>query len=116
MDSLPGRRVREFPRPWLGYLFLLEDCPKSRTPVKVTEPHFQVLRESKEASYMLRYELLCRKLVRERFYEAAAFVVSQRPTSREVPFSQPASELTFSKFAASLVAHVSTFASIRGQQ
>lgn len=32
-------------RPWLGYLFLLEDCPKSRSPVKVEEPHFKVFPE-----------------------------------------------------------------------
>jgi len=102
------------PRPWLGYLFLLEDCLKSRTPVKVMEPHFDVRQEFKEASYMLRYELLCRKLVRERHYEAAAFMASPRPTNGEVSFSQPASDLAFSGFAASPGAHVSAFASIRG--
>jgi len=25
-------------RPWIGYLFLLEDCPRSTTPVSVKEP------------------------------------------------------------------------------
>src|SRR5262249_25069204 len=29
-------------RPFLGYLMLLEDCPKSQAPVKVIEPHFAV--------------------------------------------------------------------------
>jgi len=100
------------PRPWLGYLFLLEDSPKSRSPVKVAEPHFEVLQEFKEASYMLRYELLCRKLVRERHYEGVSFITSPQPVGKKVSFSQPAADLTFGKFAASLTAHVSTFASI----
>ena len=29
-------------KPWLGYIFLLEDCPKSNTPVSIKEPHFEV--------------------------------------------------------------------------
>jgi hypothetical protein len=32
-------------RPWLGYVFLLEDCEGSRRPVKVREPHFKVFPE-----------------------------------------------------------------------
>ena len=32
-------------RPWLGYLFLLEDCPRSQAPVKTREPHFKVFEE-----------------------------------------------------------------------
>jgi len=42
-------------RPWLGYIFLLEDCQESRVPVRVKEPHFAVLPEFKDASYALRY-------------------------------------------------------------
>lgn len=30
-------------RPWLGYLMLLEDTPKSTTPVGAREPHFECL-------------------------------------------------------------------------
>jgi len=32
-------------KPWLGYVFLLEDCPASRRPVRVQEPHFKVFPE-----------------------------------------------------------------------
>jgi len=42
-------------RPFLGYLMLLEDCDRSRAPVKVIEPHFPVFPEFKAASY--RYPL-----------------------------------------------------------
>jgi hypothetical protein len=69
-------------RPWPGYVFLLEDCDGSRRPVKVKEPHFKVFPEFVNASYARRYELFCRKLVRKRHYNAAAFLTSeQRPDS-----------------------------------
>lgn len=65
-------------RPWLGYLFLLEDCPGSRRPVAVKEPHFKVFPEFVQASYARRYELFCRKLARERHYDATAFLLSEK--------------------------------------
>ncbi|MCE5326803.1 MAG: PaeR7I family type II restriction endonuclease [Planctomycetaceae bacterium] len=102
------------PRPWVGYLFLLEDCEKSRAPLGVAEPHFPVFPEFKNSSYMKRYELLCRKLVRERHYEAAAFLVAQR--TGKGAFVQPADDLSFSVFAASLVGHVSAIAAARGKK
>ena len=69
------------PQPWLGYLFLLEDDPKSTVPVRNPQPHFQVFREFHGASYAKRYELFCRKLVLERTYSSACFLMSKRPRS-----------------------------------
>src|SRR5262249_20451246 len=65
-------------RPWLGFFMLLEECDRSLTPVRVEEPHFSVFPEFKHASYAKRYELLCERLVRERLYDAACFVLSSR--------------------------------------
>lgn len=92
-------------RPWLGYLFLLEDCPSSRRPVRVKEPHFDVFPEFVGASYAKRYELFCRKLVRERHYNAAAFLTSEKEEGIEGRYEEPASDLTFEIYARSLVAH-----------
>jgi len=92
-------------RPWLGYLFLLEDCPKSRSPVSVREPHFKVFPEFVDASYAKRYELFCRKLLRERHYDAAAFLLSDRERGREGHHAEPAGDLSFHTFACSLVSH-----------
>jgi hypothetical protein len=93
-------------KPWLGYLFLLEDCPRSQSPVSVQEPHFEVFPEFKTASYARRYELLCRKLVRENLYSMAAFLLSDAKTGARGAYSEPAPDLTFSALARSLVAHV----------
>jgi hypothetical protein len=37
-------------RPWLGYLMLLEEHPKSTAPVRAKEPHFKVFPKFREAS------------------------------------------------------------------
>ena len=96
-------------RPWLGYVFLLEDCPASQSPVRVQEPHFRVFPEFANASYAKRYELFCRKLVRERHYNASAFIMSDRKKGMEGIFQQPAEDLTFSLFAKSRVAQAAAY-------
>ena len=96
-------------RPWLGYIFVLEDCEGSRRSVKVKEPHFKVFPEFVNASYAKRYELFCRKLVRERHYNTAAFLTSDQTTGLDGKFNAPADDLAFLQFAKSLVAHVSAY-------
>jgi len=90
-------------RPWLGCLFLLEDCPDSRRPVSVREPHFPVFPEFKNASYALRYEEMCRRLVRENLYTEATFLMSKRGDSKSESLMQPASDLAFLPFVQSLL-------------
>ena len=38
-------------RPWLGYVMMLEDAPRSNAPVRVKQPHFNVFPEFRNASY-----------------------------------------------------------------
>ncbi len=99
-------------KPWLGYLFLLEDCPRSRSPVSVHEPHFKVFPDFVGASYTKRYEILCRRLLRERHYDAAAFLVSSSEAGRNGAYLEPAKDIAFEVFARSLVGHVSAFGTI----
>ena len=47
-------------QPFLGYFFMLEDCPASRSSVRIKEPHFKVFPEFLGSSYAKRYELFCR--------------------------------------------------------
>jgi hypothetical protein len=96
-------------KPWLGYYFLLEDCEGSRTPVRVKEPHFKVFPEFVGASYAKRYELFCRKLVRERHYNAASFMLSEKVKGITGAFSEPADDLTFDLFTKSLLSQVMTY-------
>ena len=103
------------PRPWLGYLFMLEDCEGSRKPVNVREPHFKVFPEFRGASYMKRYEVLCRKLVRERHYEAAVLLTSTAKEGVRGKFQEPAEDLSFRRFAGALVGHAAGYAAARGE-
>ena len=96
-------------KPWLGYVFLLEDCPESKKPVRVQEPHFKVFPEFVNASYAKRYELFCRKLVRERHYNVASFLLSDRQRGLRGHYSEPAEDLTFEIFAKSLIAQIASF-------
>ena len=93
-------------RPWLGYLMLLEDCEESKSPVKVSEPHFSVFKEFKNASYMKRYELFCRKLVREGHYSAACFLTSPAVRGLQGEYYESSADLSLAMFLKSLSAHV----------
>ena len=100
-------------RPWLGYMMLLEEAPGSMRPVKAKEPHFKVFPEFKEASYGKRYEILLTKLVRERLYDSACFLLSDAKHGVKGEYREPASELTFEKFLASLLARATSIARTR---
>jgi hypothetical protein len=95
-------------RPFLGYLMLLEDCDRSRSPVKVASPHFPVFPEFRGASYRDRYAILIEKLLRDRLYDGACFLVSGANSAVSGDYVEPHPELTFAKFTAPLLARVSS--------
>jgi hypothetical protein len=95
------------PGPLLGYLFLLRDEPKVLRPVANKEPHFEVDPVFKGASYCQRAELLCRRLVLERLYDAACLLLSTSEESTKI--TEPANDLTFRRFVAAVRGHVVTF-------
>jgi hypothetical protein len=90
-------------RPWLGYLMVLEDAPESLRPVRAKETHFKVFSEFREASYARRYEILLTKLVRERLYDAACFLMSNSKSGVKGLYREPVPELNFANFVASLI-------------
>ncbi len=93
-------------RPWAGWVMLLEDCDKSNECVGVAEPHFEVFGEYRDASYMKRYELLLRKLVREKLYDSAAFLVATERGGPNGNFREPSDDLTMKKFLGGLAGHI----------
>ena len=89
-------------RPWLGYMILLEEHPKSLAPVRVREPHFPVFPEFKKSSYAERYELFCTRLVRERLYNAACLLLSSSGGGKQGEYREPSPELSFLNLVTSL--------------
>lgn len=93
-------------RPFVGWLMVVEDAEKSRTPVRESSPHFKVFPEFAESSYLQRYETLCSKLAREQLYSAAAVIATPRTALKNGAFSE-LSELTgLRSFFAGLAGHV----------
>jgi hypothetical protein len=96
------------PAPWLGYVLLLGDEPGAQRPVGVGTPLFLAFPEFEGTSYARRYELLCRKLVRERQYNAACFIVADPSLAEVSPnYDEPAEDLTGVLFLTQLLRHVS---------
>lgn len=87
-------------RPWLGYLFVLEETPEATVPRRSSEPFFEVDPELKNASYKKRYEVLCRRLMQERLYDAACFVTASSDPSTAI--HEPAEDLSFAAFMAAI--------------
>jgi hypothetical protein len=94
------------PRPFVGWLMLVEDAPASRKAVKDTSPHFPVFREFQSASYLKRYDVLCKRLVQEQLYTSAALVTSARSAHRSGEHAHMSDMTSFKTFVTSLAGHV----------
>lgn len=117
-DLLTAYREGKFKtsqKPWLGWLMLLEDTPRSQNPVRVDEPHFEVFPEFKATSYCQRYELFCERLMRERLYDGTCLILSDKVGGLKGRFTQPNPEFSFAAFATSLCAHAIAYAQLRKQ-
>ena len=95
------------PRPLLGYFLLLRDEPGVLQSVANKEPHFRVDPAFIEASYSKRAEILCRRLILERLYDTACLLLSTNEEATKI--TEPADDLSFRRFVATLQGHVVTF-------
>jgi len=96
----------EQPKPFVGWMILVEDCPDSRTAVADRSPHFPIFPDFKGASYADRYNILCKKLVQEQLYTTAALMLSPRTAAEDGRFIS-LSELTSLKtFVTQFAGHI----------
>jgi len=102
------------PRPFVGWLILVEDAPESRSSVRDASPHYPVLDDFKGASYLKRYDLLCQKLVKEQLYTTAAVIASPRIAAETGEFSSLSGMTDLKTFVASLAGHVAAEAARLG--
>ena len=102
------------PRPFVGWLMLVEDAPKSRATVKDSSPHFPVLEAFKGASYLKRYDLLCQKLVQEQLYTTAALITSPRSAADTGEFAEMSAMTGLKTFVTALAGHVAATAARLG--
>jgi hypothetical protein len=108
------------PPPFVGYFFLLEDHKEVHQSKGYAEPNFAVdpifrtgpskgkgRKDTSGVSYGKRFEILCRRLVLERVYSATCLVLATDEDPTRI--TQPADDLSFHRFVASLRGHVVTF-------
>ena len=96
----------EQPRPFVGWMMLVEDAPASRAPVRDASPHFKVFPEFQGASYVKRYDLLCQRLVKEQLYTTAALMTSPRDAVNSGSYGHMSELTSFKTFITSLAGHV----------
>lgn len=95
------------PRPFVGWLVMVEDAEKSRRPgIRDASRHFPVFPEFKNASYLKRYDLLCQKLVKENLYTAACTLTSPRTSAKTGDFADMSELSSLKSFITAFAGHV----------
>jgi hypothetical protein len=90
--------------PFIGYLFLLEDHPKSRAPTRASSDIFPPLPKFAAASYAKRYELLISGLVDAGLYNAGCLLLS--PRGDRGRYNEPNLNLSFRRLARAFYDHL----------
>lgn len=96
----------EQPRPFVGWMMMVEDAPRSRAPVRDKSPHFSVSKEFDGASYLKRYDVLCQRLVKEQLYTTAAVLASPRTAISSGEFDTLSDMTSLKTFVTSLAGHI----------
>lgn len=94
------------PRPFVGWMMLVEDNPKSRKPVRDRSPHFPVFPEFQGASYLKRYDLLCQRLTQEQLYTTASVITSPRSAVTTGEYAELSDMTGLKTFVTSLAGHI----------
>ena len=96
------------PRPFVGWLMMVEDAPGSRRSVQERSPHFPVFEEFQGASYLQRYDLLCQRLVQEQLYTTAAIITAERNAVTTGEYAELSPMTNLKTFVSSLAGHIAT--------
>ncbi len=124
-DAFREGALGTHPEPWVGYLFVLKDCPETQKPVRIEEPHYSafqefggggkpITRSSKNTlagrrsvvgvSYAKRLEWMCRRLMQERLYRSVCFLlVDPDDMDKDQNYKEPASDLSASTFIEQMI-------------
>ncbi|MDI9388899.1 MAG: PaeR7I family type II restriction endonuclease [Synergistota bacterium] len=103
----------EQPRPFIGWMMLLEDSLESRSPKRDIEPLFPVFKHFRGTSYFERYHLMCEYMVREGLYTAASVLASPRSAVDSGDYDEFSPSTGIKRFLAALAGHVASEAAAR---
>jgi hypothetical protein len=94
------------PRPFVGWMMMVEDAPESCRPVTDRSPHFPVFKEFAGASYQKRYNILCQRLMQEQLYSAASIITSPRTASADGAYAELDDMTSLKTFVTSFAGHI----------
>lgn len=94
------------PRPFVGWLMMVEDAPESRRPVTDRSPHYPVFPEFQRASYLSRYNLLCQRLMQEQLYSVASVIASPRTAAANGAYQELNGMTGLKTFVTELAGHI----------
>lgn len=94
------------PKPFVGWMMMVEDTPESRRPVTDRSPHFPVFKEFQGASYLKRYDVLCQRLMQEQLYTSATLLTSPRSALATGDYTELSEMTGLKTFLAALAGHV----------
>ncbi|MFI7117009.1 PaeR7I family type II restriction endonuclease [Amycolatopsis sp. NPDC049868] len=77
-DLYPGEK------PWLGYFFILEDAPNSRSAIHINEGAFPSEEIWHEASYQKRFSVFCERLMAEGIYDSICYITSSKVDAKPI--------------------------------
>ena len=101
-DSILGEQAR----PFIGWIMVVEDSPKSRCAVKEKSPHYDVFTEFKGSSYLQLYDVLCQKMMREQLYTQACVLATPREAASDGRFEDLSTTTSLKAFVAGFAAHI----------
>jgi hypothetical protein len=102
------------PRPFVGWLMMVEDAAGSRRQIHDKSPHFEIFAEFKDSSYLKRYEILCQKLVQEQLYTSTALITSPRDAAETGEYTEMSSMTNMRAFVSALAGHIAAEAARLG--
>jgi hypothetical protein len=94
------------PRPFVGWIMMVEDAPGSRRPVSDRSPHFPVFPGFQGASYLKRYDILCQRLMQEQLYTTASVIASPRSALTTGEVTDVSEMTSFKTFVTSFAGHI----------
>ncbi|WP_080435571.1 PaeR7I family type II restriction endonuclease [Burkholderia ubonensis] len=98
------------PKPFVGWLMVVEDAKGSRSPVRDKSPHFPIFPEFQGASYLKRYDVLCQRLMLEQLYTSASVIASPRDAVESGAYSELSEMTGLRSFVSSFAAHIAAAA------
>lgn len=90
-------------RPWLGFIMVLEKAKRSTTPLGDSTAIFATDPVFHNTGYLDRYRILMQRLVREKQYDAAVVVATEKG---HATIDEPVFDLSFANFEAAVAARI----------